>query len=626
MTSAGDTPIPKASNLSAFSANLRLEEDSKPILSSPGLGSTIDQRFLLLDHLGRGGMSVVYRARHLVLDRIVAVKLLHPKLINNEETRERFQQEARAASSLDHPNIIKVLAFGLDQGENPYLAMDFINGQSLSDYLQASVTGETVAERQEFVRRVFMQICDALHHAHSRGIIHRDLKPSNCILTVDENAPLSRDFNLVVKVVDFGVARILPQAGKLDRRLTKDGSTCGSPPYMSPEQCTGDSVDARSDIYSLGCMLYESVTGQRPFVADTAAELMLQHLKSEPQAPSELVKAISPQLEQIILRCLAKSPVDRFQSMAELKACLENLDLKGPSLGRATDTWTVARKKKVKRPLAVGQILLASFVTFSFLGLCGLFAYLNFDKGGRLLVLKAQSEVDRSNPQADPAKVGAMLREIASLSEQLGRPDEAETYYRQYASMLKKSPNRMLNPQALEQLGDFYSRQGMRARAREAYFEAAKAYDDSANSLLYHKDIDAAEKALMAKVALYSKLPQAALDRYMAYQQLAVFQKLQRRYEGALASMQAGLDAYRSSGQAKPLGLSVGLQTLAYIYLDQKKIDQALPLLAEAFELSEARSFHERVEIGRVLAQCYSAKGQFGRAQSVLAELNTASK
>lgn len=211
------------------------------------IGTTIEGRYEVLSLAGKGGMSAVYRARHLLTQRIVALKLMHSHLLTDESAVRRFQQEAKAASRLHHINAISVLDMGITNDGQPYLTMDFLEGRSLSEEIRSC--GKIEAMRSI---HVFLQVCAALAHAHDQRIVHRDLKPSNVMLIQADDDP---DF---VKVVDFGIAKILRE-GSESLKLTATGDVFGSPYYMSPEQCMGNQLDARSDIYSMGCLMYEAL-------------------------------------------------------------------------------------------------------------------------------------------------------------------------------------------------------------------------------------------------------------------------------------------------------------------------------------------------------------------------------
>jgi serine/threonine protein kinase len=278
------------------------------------VGTTLDNRYRIDSIIGRGGMSTVYKAQHLFLNRDVAIKVMQEHLASNMEGRMRFQREAQAAASLSHPNIIAVTEFGVAQGGEPYMVMDYLDGKSVADVLREKVRAEP-----KLALAIFKQVAAALQHAHDKGVVHRDLKPSNVMLVRGD-----RENTLMVKVVDFGLARFLPGVGKDERRLTAAGELVGSPYYMSPEQIRDEELDARSDIYAFGCLMYETLTGVRPFMDTNAITVLSMHLY-EPPPPFNAVlqpNRVPPELENIVLKCLEKNRSKRYQTMLALAADL----------------------------------------------------------------------------------------------------------------------------------------------------------------------------------------------------------------------------------------------------------------------------------------------------------------
>jgi serine/threonine protein kinase len=273
-------------------------------------GRTINM-WTLAEKLGEGGMGTVYRARHQLLERTVAIKLLRSNLINQGKSRLRFQEEAMAVGALNHKNIVGVFDCGVSEEGEPFLIMELLSGRSLSSVIKS-------AGRLSVTQAVpiFVQICEGLEHAHKNGTVHRDLKPSNIILA--DGGPGKTE---IVKIVDFGIAKRLSTDGDLElQKLTGTGELVGSPIYMSPEQCRGTTPDARSDVYSLGVLMYETLTGMPPFSGNTFFETLAMHLDSP---VPKLAGKGSPQeianIEPIVRRCLAKFPADRFQSVAEVQ-------------------------------------------------------------------------------------------------------------------------------------------------------------------------------------------------------------------------------------------------------------------------------------------------------------------
>ena len=254
--------------------------------------------------IGAGGVGSVYRASHRDLRIPIAVKVLHEHFQRDLEFCRRFHAEALAASRLDHPNLMRVLDFGQEADGLLYLAMEHLDGKCLADILEVGRALPTTR-----VIDVMMQVCAGLAHAHSRGIVHRDIKPDNVVLvanTDDDERP-----DELVKVCDFGIA--------VQETDAASKAVVGTPDYMSPEQCRGEPLDGRSDVYSCGVMMYELATGQMPFSAPTPAELLDRHMNAPPSPPRFVAPGIDPRLETVILKALAKAPDDRQQSMRDLR-------------------------------------------------------------------------------------------------------------------------------------------------------------------------------------------------------------------------------------------------------------------------------------------------------------------
>jgi Tol biopolymer transport system component/tRNA A-37 threonylcarbamoyl transferase component Bud32 len=292
--------------------------------------------------LGAGGMGEVYRARDTRLGREVAIKLLRPERLADPTRRTRFVQEARAASALNHPNIVTIYEIESAAGVD-ILVMELVPGKTLDALIPRA--GMRLGE----ALRIAIPLADALAAAHAAGIVHRDLKPANVMVTPEG----------VVKVLDFGLAK-LTQADEnsgedsttLDARekLSRPGSVAGTPAYMSPEQASGGPLDARSDIFSFGAVLYEMVTGRRPFGGGSSAEMLAALLREQPKPPSELVADVPRELERIILHCLRKEPGRRFQHMVDVRLELEELREESDSQSKAP-AGVAAGKRRTRRRL-----------------------------------------------------------------------------------------------------------------------------------------------------------------------------------------------------------------------------------------------------------------------------------
>jgi serine/threonine-protein kinase len=285
----------------------------KALANDPLVGKVFAGKYEILGVLGSGGMSSVYRARHLLLRKLCALKLLHSQHSSKPERVMRFQQEARAIAALDHPNIISVQEFSISDSGEAFLEMDLLEGVSLQEVIDSD--GHMNVD--EFAH-VFRQVLGALEHAHAQGIIHRDLKPSNIMLV--GNRP-----EAVVKVVDFGIAKVLADQESGEQKLTKTGELFGSPIYMSPEQCGGEPIDKRSDIYSLGCVMFECLCGKPPYKGDSVFKTLKLHIA----APQPSMGDVNPSVvvpdafEELVQTAMQKDPGRRFQTVDEFKQGLE---------------------------------------------------------------------------------------------------------------------------------------------------------------------------------------------------------------------------------------------------------------------------------------------------------------
>ena len=300
-------------------ADVKPPEEREPDASDPYIGTTFDHRYKIQKLLGEGGMGYVYLARHKVIDKKVAVKVLRADMAKDREILDRFLQEAKAASSIGNPHIVDISDFGDLPDGSTYFVMEFLEGRSLSQVVdQAAAVDSRARLTVERITHIASQIGDGLAAAHAQGIVHRDLKPDN-IFVVDRGS--DHDF---VKILDFGIAKV---TGNASTKLTKAGAVFGTPHYMSPEQAAGAPVDHRTDIYALGVILYEMVSGQLPFTADNFMGILTQHMYKAPVPIRALVPGpeCPPSLEAVILKCLSKKPESRYQSMEELSADLERV-------------------------------------------------------------------------------------------------------------------------------------------------------------------------------------------------------------------------------------------------------------------------------------------------------------
>jgi serine/threonine protein kinase len=305
-------------------------DNSAQISTANWIGVIVGTHYQILSLIGRGGMSTVFKARHQLLKKMVALKILTPQFRVDQQKLLRFQQEAISVGRLDHPNIIKIYEFAVPEDREPYLVMDYVEGTTLADEIARSPLPLSRA------LNIFKQICLGLSHAHKMGVIHRDLKPSNVMIASDSSTgndtPSIEKIEKIkkienIKIVDFGIAKVLtPELSAV--KLTQTGEIFGSPLYMSPEQCMGKSPDARSDIYSLGCLIFETLTGKPPFEGPSVLETIHLHLYGVPPLTTSYTPSLehSEAINTMILRCLAKNPDDRYQSMDAVLYALERLD------------------------------------------------------------------------------------------------------------------------------------------------------------------------------------------------------------------------------------------------------------------------------------------------------------
>jgi serine/threonine protein kinase len=299
--------------------------NSAPPPADPLIGRVIAGKFAVDQRLGAGAMGIVYRARQLALERTVAVKVMHREFAADPEFADRFWREAKAASRLDHPNSIRVFDFGQEPDGLLYLAMEYVEGSDLFDWLapRRPVAPGSVVE-------ILSQVLAALAVAHDMGVVHRDLKPEN-ILVVRGKSDDGRLID-VVKVCDFGIAKLLDMSAasasaspEHRRKHSTSGLIVGTPAYMSPEQARGERQDARSDLYAVGIILYELLAGRVPFEAETLIGVALKHVSEPPERPSAHAPGVDPALEAICLKAISKKPADRYQNAREMRVALQSV-------------------------------------------------------------------------------------------------------------------------------------------------------------------------------------------------------------------------------------------------------------------------------------------------------------
>lgn len=456
----------------------------------PLVDTVVDGTYRIVAPLGEGGMSVVYKARHQLLGRIVALKMLHADLQGATKSLQRFQHEGKVLSSLNHPNVVAVHDFGITPQSQMYLVMQYVEGRSLADALEAA--GPLDVTR---AIGIFLQVCDALTHAHRIGILHRDLKPSNIMLVPEQ------DGGDLVRVVDFGLAKFLPHSGKPDEKFTKTGRVCGSPLYMSPEQWAGVELDERSDIYSLGCVMYEALSNKTPLDGENLLKVMFRQSDQTPLPLRELSTArrVSPELEAVVSRALEMDRANRYSSIVELKRDLE--------LTPEYATASASPKRVSRKPGRAGRLrrmvpVLGSIAILLAVAACALAWYSSTTTGAlelmRLSLVAQEQMFGRKNPRLLPD-----LNTIVQLYLQKGSYRDAAERAKQAIEIIKlqQGAYSLDLANAYERLAEIYSHdRNWQKEQNQCDEEAARIFEVLANEHAKHNQAEQAvlfcEKAL----------------------------------------------------------------------------------------------------------------------------------
>lgn len=280
------------------------------IPGDPLIGQTLDGKYQIEERLGVGGMGTVYRARHLLIDGLVAIKVLNQRFVEDDAARIRFHREAKAAGRLQHKNAVAVTDFGQTAEGHVYIVMELLEGRTLREIVAKEAPLETARATS-----IMLQVSGAVAAAHDAGVIHRDLKPANIFVSQRPDMPT------VVKVLDFGIAKLAAETlDEEDRHnLTLFGAMIGTPRYISPEQCDGLELTAAADVYSLGVIFYEMLTGTVPFSGSSPVEIAIKHAMEPPRSPREIVAAIPQDIDRLILHSLEKVPADRPANASEFR-------------------------------------------------------------------------------------------------------------------------------------------------------------------------------------------------------------------------------------------------------------------------------------------------------------------
>lgn len=435
------------------------------------VGETIAKQYEVLDALGHGATSVVYKARDLEGDEVVALKVLHQYLVQKADTFKRFEQEAQLASLLEHPNIARVRKHIFEDGQPPILVLDYVEGETLAALLQRE-TNLSLPRAW----KLFIQIADAMEHAHQKGVVHRNLKPGNIIISKNDEG------KEVAHITDFGMAKLLPSSGQEIQELTQKGAVIGSPLYMSPEQCLGRTIDGRADIYSLGCLMYAVLLGRPPLKGDHIIDTMAKHVGEIPMSFNEACPQLNLpiQVQQIVFKCMAKQPDDRYESMDALKLDLLRMQ-QGKKPRASSSVLTVGAppppapaKQGVELPdpirsqWALGVLLSVLVLSLGFIGW-----------------VKKSKTIDAVELAKEERKDDSLSRRISGLSplallrqadelRMLKREQEAALVYKQAISRAaelaeKDAQNREILCIAHQGLAEAYRRVGKFKDARKEF-------------------------------------------------------------------------------------------------------------------------------------------------------------
>jgi serine/threonine protein kinase len=446
----------------------------------------IGGRYRLLECVGKGGMGTVYKAVHEALDKIVAVKLLRSDHTLDDSTIRRFEYEAKAASKLNHPNLASVFDYGRTEAGAPYLVMDFLDGMSLADLIKK----EGQVNVKEAIG-IFQQIAAALEYAHNNRVIHRDLKPSNIILMQDSEG------HCVAKLVDFGIAKVLPIGDSEVLPVTGAGEIFGSPLYMSPEQCTDKDLDKRSDVYSFGCLMYESLTGQPPFYGENPVQTMYMHVNDLPREfrssfPNVRLMA---DLERIVLKALAKDPDKRYQSMKALQEDLHvALESNDPQKRWKRTMMRILPKNKWMRA-ALSGIALFPITSLIFTGILALslivqplaqmnspwyrlnnLAYQAYNSGNIRLAENLMKQAIAAFPPdySDVTQKASMHASLAKIYFEEGNLAQASRLYEETAQFAQKANMGEIAERCLLSKANCDDKLGLSERSAEAFAKVAE--------------------------------------------------------------------------------------------------------------------------------------------------------
>lgn len=632
------------------------------------VGELVGQRYEILEALGNGASSVVYKAKETTTGQIVALKFLHMYLVQKEDTFKRFELEARTATLLDHPNIVKVRAYVPVPDGQPYLVSDYVEGETLASIL--------LSEKELALPRawkLFIQLAEALEHAHEKGVVHRNLKPGNIIISnagkADEKA----------HIADFGVAKLLPSSGQEIQDLTQKGAVIGSPLYMSPEQCLGRTIDGRADIYSFGCLMYTVLTGKPPLKGDHIIDTMSKHVR-EIAAPFDQVRpdlSLPKYAQGIVFQCMAKRPEDRYQNATLLKKDLVRLQQgkiprAGTSIPKA-DQLAGGKQKQNNYPrIALALFALLLIFTFGFMALMKKkpisnkaltesTAALPHKKVSGLSPLALLRQADQLRLQRRDAESELIYRQaimraselaekdsesneilsvahygLAELYRRLARWPEAEKEFQLalYAHSLTSSTDPVAKGRIEIELAACYMQQGRLKQGRELLESVvannsdplikAKAYWMLADIDLVEQNVSKAEHFLDLAMAEMQKNPgKREIPEYLVViarncDFLLGYGKVERCRKVLMKAWQDDITAFQK-GDSKETDVALfAAAELSRIDCASKNYEQAIATLEATVPYVDYAAKSRRIALLDCLAASYFLSGQVAKASAVL--------
>lgn len=576
--------------------------------------TTISGRYLLESRLGQGGMGIVFRAKHKFLKSSHAIKIILPSLVSGDKSLlVRFRQEAVLAASIDHPNVIRVTDFGVENDIMPFLVMEFVSGIPLSHYL---LDGRPLSVSDSY--SLFLPVALGVAEAHRKGIVHRDLKPQN--IMVQNNLPLRK----AVKVLDFGLAKIGSVDSYPSLIQAKTQNILGSPPYMSPEQWSGEGVDHRTDIYALAVLLFQMLTGRLPFQADSMPAMMYQHLTVPPPSASSIGVSLAPEIEAVIHRGLSKEPAQRYDSLDQmLKELGQAINKSDISAIASADTEYLipANKKSTEIPKAGDTVAdLSESQRERFYSYFGSLEAPELLGDGQLAreYLEAQDRIAEAKTQA--VKADQLVQELAAAQKQAAEAQQRALEARQ---RIEADVRRQVEAEMERLVADEHAKREAEARRLAEEVEARKKAEERANHLA-RTALEAQQQAEAERKRREQEAQQRELHEgvrrqaEIAADQLAAqVAEARRKYEEARDEAQREAQ-FRREAEEKRKKIESDLQAAAQNEAERRELVEAeakrqIEEQARKFE-REAQAARQRLDEARVLAEIEAEKREQAEA------------